>query len=418
MMKQLTNLFQKMWRPPIAPDWLNESFLHTVLKQGVYRDKEIKVDSIEIISALPPGANYSSDLFRVKCKCQEQDNPDELKEISVIVKILITAIYMGKFLEESGQSGKEYMAYSEFLPEVYKILPDGEQFTAKLLYSVGPKTMVFEDLKCQGFVMADKLKQLDFNHCLACMKALAKFHAASVAVIKKKPEFIEKLGKDPTYDKQSAASEMISDLACLFTKTAKTWEGFEDFEEKSRRVVETIRNDVCDVFVPRKDSLNVWNHGDLWANNMMFKYDSDGNIVDFRLVDFQLCRYGSPVMDLLYFLFSSANQEVRENRLEELFSVYLERLNSVLEQLGCEERLTKEQLEAELKRWRCYVFFVSYSILLAVLSDPTDLAEVNMDQLPEDVFKSDEFGKFFCGKYFKAGAQQIIRYLYKVGFFE
>lgn len=409
-----------MLKAPTVPDWLNESFLKTVLKQDRCHDKEVKVNSFDVTPAVPPGANYGSDLFRVQGKYQEEDNSDQVKEVSVLVKVLVTTQYMGKFLEEHGLGEKEYLAYSEFLPEVYKVLPKDEKFTPKLLYSLGPKAIVLEDLKDQGFEMADRLKQLDFNHCLVCMRTVAKFHAASIAVIKNKPEFIEKLGKHPIYDRENAASEMIKNSACMFTKAVKTWDGFEDFEEKSRRVLETIRDDVCDVAVPRKDILNVLNHGDLWLNNMMFKYDSDGNIVDFRLVDFQQSFYGTPVMDLLYFLFSSANQEVRENRLDELFSAYLETLNSVLEQLSCEERLTRDQLEAELKRCQCYVFFIAYTILLAVLTEPVDLAGINMDEMPEDIFKladSNPFEICFYGKYYTVAAQQIVRYLYKVGFF-
>ena len=124
----------------------------------------------------------------------------------------------------------------------------------------------------------------------------------------------------------------------------------------------------------------------------MFKYDSAGNIVDFRLVDWQVCRYGTPALDLIYVLFTSANQDVRDNRMDELLSVYLESLNSRLEQLNCGQRLTKEQLDAELKRCQCYAFYVTYSILSIALSDPDDLP--NLDESTEDNIMSAEGNPF------------------------
>lgn len=410
-----------MSRTVTTPDWLNESFLQIVLQ----KDKDVKVNSVEIERAVPPGANYVCDLFRVHCRYQEEDDPDQVKEITLIVKTPNTNNeMMTQCLEDWGIIEKEYVVYKTFLPEVYKVLPKSERFTANLLYSHDSKTLILEDLKDKGFVMADRLKQLDFEHCSVCMKILAQLHAASVAVIKKKPELIATVGKEPVYDKQNTAmkekyKEMWKNVPSMFINAVKTWEGFDDFEEKSGHVWETILDEIYDVFEPRKDLLNVINHGDLWLNNMMFKYDRDGNIVDFRLVDFQVCRYASPVPDLLYFLFSSANQEVREKRMDEVLAVYLETLNSTLESLDCEERLTKEQLDAEVKRCQCYVFVIVYSILGVALSDPDDL--INLDEMTEENLKSEDknpFEKCFYGKYYKGVAQQILRYLYNVGYFE
>lgn len=200
----------------------------------------------------------------------------------------------------------------------------------------------------------------------------------------------------------------------MFIKAVQTWEGFEDFEDKSCSVWETLQDDLYDIFEPRKDSLNVLTHGDLWLNNMMFKYNNDGNIVDFRLVDLRICRYGTPVTDLVYFLFSSANQDVRENRLDEMISVYLEMLNSVLEHLDYEERLTREQLDAEWKRCYCYIFVVMYTILPTALTDPDDL--INIAEMTEENLIAAE--KDFYGKYYKHIAPQVMHYLCEEGFFE
>lgn len=416
-------MFQKMSRTITVPDWLNESFLQRVLQEDECQRRDVRVKCVKVTPAVAAGANYVSVIFRVHCEYGTEDEPELVKDVSVIVKTLMTNQFIGKFFEDFGISQKEYIAYREFLPDIYKVLPKTEVFTAKLLYTPDSHTLVLKDLKDEGFVMADRLKQLDFQHCLVCFKTLAKFHAASVTVVNNNPEFIKTLGKEPLYSRQGGemyqkTKDITKNMVQIFIKAVKEWEGFEDFEEKSRRVWETEDDDLCNVFEPRKDLLNVMNHGDLWTNNMMFKYDSDGNIVDIRLLDFQMCRYGTPATDLLYFLFTSAREEVRESRLDELLTAYLTTLNSVLEQTDCEERLTREQLDAELKRCQSYVFCIAYNMLTAILGDPDDL--INLDEMTEESLLSVEnnpFEKCYYGKYYKKVAHQILCYLDKEGFF-
>ncbi|EFN64731.1 hypothetical protein EAG_15426 [Camponotus floridanus] len=43
---------------------------------------------------------------------------------------------------------------------------------------------------------------------------------------------------------------------------------------------------------------------------MMFKYNDDGKPIDHVFVDFQLCYYGSPAIDLIYFLSTSPSLDV------------------------------------------------------------------------------------------------------------
>ena len=98
-----------------------------------------------------------------------------------------------------------------------------------------------------------------------------------------------------------------------------------------------------------KCGFTVLNHGDDWINNMMFKLDEDGNTVDFRLLDFQMSFWGSPVADLFYFLISSVKDDVKVVHFDEIIEYYHEQLVESLEKLKYDKhKPTLEELKEEM----------------------------------------------------------------------
>lgn len=65
------------------------------------------------------------------------------------------------------------------------------------------------------------------------------------------------------------------------------------------------------------------------------------------ICDFRFRRYGSPGLDLSYFLYKNANREVQNDRWGELLNVYLESVAAVLP--ADVKVLTTEQLHRELR---------------------------------------------------------------------
>lgn len=68
------------------------------------------------------------------------------------------------------------------------------------------------------------------------------------------------------------------------------------------------------------------NHGDFWANNIMFQYDAFGKIKETYLVDYQIPKYGSPAQDLYYFLLSSAKFELKLKEFDFFIKIYYDNL--------------------------------------------------------------------------------------------
>lgn len=83
------------------------------------------------------------------------------------------------------------------------------------------------------------------------------------------------------------------------------------------------------------NGFNVLNHGDLWSNNIMFQHNPDsGSTTDALLVDFQLSSIQSPLLDIIYTLFSSSNEHINEVHWEELLQFYHHELVQCLQKLG------------------------------------------------------------------------------------
>jgi thiamine kinase-like enzyme len=107
-------------------------------------------------------------------------------------------------------------------------------------------------------------------------------------------------------------------------KAVETWPGYADrYAGKLRALAESMLDCIIEVTQRDDTALNVLIHGDLWVNNILFRY-SDGP-VDVRFVDFQFLHFSSPAIDLQYFFSTSPCEDVRENHLESLMKVQFTR---------------------------------------------------------------------------------------------
>jgi Ecdysteroid kinase-like family len=116
------------------------------------------------------------------------------------------------------------------------------------------------------------------------------------------------------------------------------------------------------------DTIRVLNHGDLWVNNIMFKYGHE-KLEDVVFVDYQMCFYTSPGIDLNYFLNTSPTQEVRMTRRPDLIATYYEALHDHLTALSYQAIPTFDQIEAEVQRKEFYGFIASFAVLPIVLME-------------------------------------------------
>lgn len=99
---------------------------------------------------------------------------------------------------------------------------------------------------------------------------------------------------------------------------------------------------------PRK--VNVINHGDMWVNNFMYKYEN-GVPVDIICVDFQMSSYNSPGVDVNYFMCTSPQYEVREEKREELLDLYCSTFLNTLNDLESINDITADMLKEDIRNF-------------------------------------------------------------------
>lgn len=89
------------------------------------------------------------------------------------------------------------------------------------------------------------------------------------------------------------------------------------------------------------NEFKVLTHGDCWSNNIMFKYDAFGNIVDTVFINFQISKYGSPVRDLVFFILTSTRLEDKLTHFDYFIKYYHDQLISNLKHLSYPKKFPK-----------------------------------------------------------------------------
>jgi hypothetical protein len=190
---------------------------------------------------------------------------------------------------------RESGAFLTIMPAVYRLLDqkspgEFQPCTARCLHyqSGSPASaLVLDDLKEQGFRLADRTVGLDMQHCLLVMKVLAQSHAASAVLHIKNPEIFKPFSESIYCERQRSTLEHIfqSNMKSL-AKEVEKWPIFNDrFAQKLHRVADKTADLLIKLLERDDDDFNVFIHGDLWKNNMMFRYSDDTNeVIDVRYV--------------------------------------------------------------------------------------------------------------------------------------
>ncbi|XP_054258010.1 uncharacterized protein LOC128982940 isoform X1 [Macrosteles quadrilineatus] len=385
------------------PDWLNTSLLESALRV----DQRVVVRSFTAFPATEAGDNYTSNLFRVEV--QYQLDQSDARTTSLIIKVPYCQGMFKELSEKFDFFGAEPLLYNQLLPNMSKKM--NCDFYPKSYPCSIKNGLILEDLRPAGYVLKDRLVWLDFAHCKLVVENLARFHAGSVACYQENPELVDKIGKEKFF----VGERMKQWAESSFSECAKTLAEINadrKFADLLTSKADGIWESTLNLIKPKPASLNVLNHGDIWINNILFKYTQSAEVSNLKFLDFQLTRYGSPVLDLIFFTWTSANEDVREN-LEDLYKIYLQTLNQTLENLKCKERMSFETLQKDLKThsdWALMVVCFINNFIMRGSEEFIDVSSLTKEQ-QQNISSDPRFPKVFRNKYYKPLLPGIARQL-------
>ncbi|KYM94221.1 PREDICTED: uncharacterized protein LOC108781508 [Cyphomyrmex costatus] len=380
--------------------WLNQCFVENILRKSE-DNNSIRVIDIFSKPATNKGDNYTSDMIRITAEYSRDQDSCKIKEKkSIILKILPKlGSVRQKFVTKSGLFRTEMLMMSDTLNKMNKLLEPKYRLSGKTLYvqNENPMLIAIEDLASLGFRMADRLSGLDLDHSILAFHGLARFHAASVALCEKEPQQKEMYLKG-TFNKQQS-----SEMKDIFIKCTKgladeivNWPEVKKYSEKIAKLSDHIYQIGIDATKLNNEEFNVITHGDFHVNNMLFRYDNNGKPIDHIFVDFQMCVYATPALDLIFFFNTSPSLDVMENKKDILLNEYLDTLSATMKQLNCKTLPpTMEELKVTIKQKAHYamiIFFVVLPFMLCCKTKATDLDEL-LSTGRHPGFKSENYKK-------------------------
>ncbi|KAG6558325.1 EcKinase 21 [Microplitis demolitor] len=294
-----------------------------------------------------PGENFGSLILAIDVTVQQNKKKEILH---VVTKLPPPSNYLMKLFNSPFSFSKEISFYRDLTPVLLEfqrergvINPEKTWIGARYLGSrVGlsdefdeQACIVLENLNYSGYKMSSRLSGLNRHETEFAVKKLAQLHAVAIGLKKVKPGVFKELV-------MPALSSVVNETAhqCVMDMVKKTLEHLESIPE-TRKYVDVVRQSMelagkyesCQV---KDENWCTLTHNDFWVNNMMFKFDDNNNdqVVDMKIVDFQLYGYDYGVKDLIFLLVSSPVNSIIEDIFDDMITVYYDAFIDVLRKLN------------------------------------------------------------------------------------
>ncbi|KAL7027492.1 hypothetical protein ACKWTF_005459 [Chironomus riparius] len=384
----------------LESDVVNDDFFCSIVerKLNITRDK-FKLQLVLLMPANAKNEGYMSNVYRVKIKIEILDTKERLN-VDVVLKVLL-AIYeiFGKF----GIFEKECLMYEDVILSLEKMWLEKTseiiQFAPKCLkIEASPyEIIVLEDLKSIGYKMMDRKIGFTLDQTKLALTKLAKFHA--VSAVKYQAEGISQdcLERTKSITPEMKRPEMEKlgiTLIQLYQAFIDNLRKYGNCDEYADKISCWDQNKILHYWIkvvePMKCGMVVLTHGDFWLNNLMFKFNESNEAVDVQILDFQSSYWGTPSLDLHYFLISSVHDDIKVEYYDEFIEHYHDKFVESLEKLGYDQYIpTLDDLYEDLLEKSEMVAMSMFYVLLSAKYESTQ--EFDLDYLTLNDEKDPEF---------------------------
>ncbi len=283
------NKHTKMWKSTKIKehDTLTKSKLLEIL-QTVEKNKKVEILEHSVSPGTETGENFCSEIAR--CDIVARIGK-EVKEYHWIVKLepILTEFTEGQHVEE-----KE-ITYYQFLMSEWNKLAEEKMASFRITNFDSPfaelgkkgkrSILVMENLCHHGYTDApNKKKGLSLDHIKVALEELARFHSLGYVYLKSYPNGLEEgRRKNEVFITDYMTAETASGAQVLFKRLSdeiintvgliqepgqdfvSIYQRFRDENDPYKFIQRLLR--------AKPDAFNVICHGDVWFNNMLFKYE-------------------------------------------------------------------------------------------------------------------------------------------------
>ncbi|XP_037922335.1 uncharacterized protein LOC119658736 isoform X2 [Hermetia illucens] len=339
------------------------------------------------------GENYACLMYRVTIEAEKEDGTED--SIRYIIKMMPPNDPHAQMKKSLAIFPKEVEMYETIVPKFKEIFQENgvnTAFAPKCWKVVNdPEMLIMEDLGARNFTNINRLNGMDLEHAKMVLSKLAQFHAASVCVLEKNGPFSKHIMSSLITEE---SFELFKAMQVMFwgniVKNMRLWKTCQEYVDRIEGMMDRMADIHKDMYDPKPDEFNVILHGDLWANNIMFQHDEKGHPKDILFVDLQISRYGSPVYDLLYFIFSSTEYSIKVKEFDYMIKHYHTELVKNLKLLKYpKEPLTLIDLHIAIVKKGFMGVAASCGVMPIALLDP------NEDASMENLMTNDESGNKF-----------------------
>ncbi|XP_055609037.1 uncharacterized protein LOC129756255 [Uranotaenia lowii] len=276
--------------------------------------------------------------------------------------------------------------------------------------------LVMQNVQELGYTSGPKL-DLDSQHLTLMARKIAQFHACSYALrILDEVKWSQLIETIIPLNFIENGKIVFESYDIIFKATQTRIYRYYDANpsiftsDKERSDVKTIRekygsnpSELMQRCLQQDKTFSVILHGDYNRNNVLFKYE-EGKATDVMMIDFQENRYGSPALDLSFFMYMNMTTETRNQCWEDVLKAYHTEL------LRCLQELTN--LPTDDIRLQPYSFnnlmahlsrYFIYGAMIAIKFQPAMLASTNEISAITHYFHNDIHAPEFSELLIRAG---------------
>lgn len=347
--------------------------------------QKLIIDDWQLSSIGGAPAGFLSQQLRLTVTFHDDiDGADQAAPVvaTFFVKTLSTgSAAQTEYVTDYGAFDKEIRLYSHLLPTLIRITGDDVTgaFAPHCYFGRGPNLLVFEDLQCDSFRnCAGRDGLLDMQHLLLTVETLARVHGACIIFEKQQNQTVtasypEHLTENAYPDRSSSTAGGKPSRHAWIANTIRTlvalFGEIPEFRDSHHLVGERIAKTLAQIYefvLPSRRFRNCFGHGDLWKNNVMFKYAELAEIgqpingdtvvlpVEAKFVDFQLARYAPPALDLMTICMMVTSRQFRNVHLQLILDAYYTYLEFFLRQhdLCVTVELPRDEFDESCRHYR------------------------------------------------------------------